>query len=426
MDIIDNVIFAAYNRQLTGSRIIDGDYVEKPLPAPVPVLSSGTSPAAIWNYQIFDKLNFCTVEDPGVLETAIIRHWHDVDNQDIYEQIVGGTNQQLSSFVDSSTYHLIYSYLLENTRILQIFERVIERYLNDEELGISNGLTTYNWIQNSERLFFKNDTPKVSNLRSLIRPSSDSSRRNAYQRMFGMDLAFADAASQNDSLAYVRSKSSNQQFIVLFERYLSEIWQGYINARNTSGPNTSDTNILVEYAQQLQEMMAARRGDTLNNTYAHLNLSREEYSSVLITSWFSFIISYDSPLVNYLSCQSSTIGERLIKIGNKVGIQAHRKCQSLFEMAGSAAMILLAVETPGLLDNSEWAGRMLSSLNPPLVPAPLSLEGNFMNAFLTVINNWEKATGHKIKNPDANITGTVKVQPSTTNGSAIKQKAALN
>jgi hypothetical protein len=238
--------------------------------------------------------------------------------------------------------------------------------------------------------------------------------------MFGMDLAFGDAASQSDSLAYVRSKSSNQQFIVLFERYLSEVWQGYINARNTSGANTSDTNILVEYAQQLQEMMAARRGDTANNTYAHLNLSREEYSSVLMTSWFSFIISYDSPVVNYLSCQSSTIGERLIKIGNKVGIQAHRKCQSLFEMAGSAAMILLAIESRGLLDDSAWVGRMLSSLNPP-VPSPLSIEGNFMNAFLTVINNWEKATGHKIKNPEANVTGTVKVQPT-----AMKQKVALN
>lgn len=419
MDIIDNVIFAAYNRQLTGGRTIEGDFVANP-PAPTPVLTNPGSPAPIWNYQVFDKLNFCTVEDPGFLETAIIRHWYDVDNQDIYEQTIINPIDQLSSFVDSSTYHLIYAYLLENTRILQIFERVIERYMNDEELGISNGLVTYNWIHNSERLFFKNDTPKVSNLRSLIRPSSDSNRRNAYQRMFGMDLAFGDVASQSDSLAYVRSKSSNQQFIVLFERYLSEVWQGYINARNTSGANTSDTNILVEYAQQLQEMMAARRGDTANNTYAHLNLSREEYSSVLMTSWFSFIISYDSPVVNYLSCQSSTIGERLIKIGNKVGIQAHRKCQSLFEMAGSAAMILLAIESRGLLDDSAWVGRMLSSLNPP-VPSPLSIEGNFMNAFLTVINNWEKATGHKIKNPEANITGTVKVQPT-----AMKQKVALN
>ena len=419
MDILDNVIFAAFHRPLN-SGPIQSDFIPNPL-TPAPQLSNPGSPAPIWNYLPFDKLNFCAFDDPGFIETAIIRHWYDVDDQLTYDL----PPDQLSSFIDTSTYHLIYAYLIENTRILQIFERVIERYMNDEELGISNGLVTYNWIHNSERLFFKNDTPKVSNLRSILRPSSDSTRRNAYQRMFGMDLAFGDAASQSDSMAYVRSKSSNQQFIVLFERYLSEVWQGYINARNTSGANTSDTNILIEYAQQLQEMMAARRGDTLTNTYAHWNLSREEYSSVLMTSWFSFIISYDSPVVNYLSCQSSTIGERLIKIGNKVGIQAHRKCQSLFEMAGSAAMILLALETRGLLDDSAWVGRMLSSLNPP-VASPLSIEGNFMNAFLTVINNWEQATGHKIKNPEANVTGSVKVQP-TTNGSAnLKQKVALN
>jgi hypothetical protein len=113
-----------------------------------------------------------------------------------------------------------------------------------------------------------------------------------------------------------------------------------------------------------------------------------------------------------------------MKIGNKVGIQAHRKCQSLFEMAGPAAIILLAIETRGLLDDPAWVGRMLTSLNPP-VPNPLTTEGNFMNNFLTVINNWEKATGHKIKNPEANVTGSVKVQPAT-NGSSLKQKAALN
>jgi hypothetical protein len=124
MDIIDNVIFAAYNRQLTGGRTIQGDFVANP-PAPIPVLTNPGSPAPIWNYQVFDKLNFCTVEDPGFLETAIIRHWYDVDDQDIYEQTIINPIDQLSSFVDSSTYHLIYAYLLENTRILQIFERVI-------------------------------------------------------------------------------------------------------------------------------------------------------------------------------------------------------------------------------------------------------------------------------------------------------------
>ena len=137
-----------------------------------------------------------------------------------------------------------------------------------------------------------------------------------------------------------------------------------------------------------------------------------------MTSWFTFIISDDTPVVNFLNCQSSTIGERLIKIGNKVGIPAHGKCQSLFEMAGAASTILITIEAGGVLDNDSVMQNILSSLNPPVVP---SVNANYMTDFLTIINNWEKATGHKIKNPEANITGTVRIQP---NGA--KQQLTMN
>ncbi len=35
-------------------------------------------------------------------------------------------------------YHLIFNYLTENTRILQIFERLLERYQHDEELSVAD------------------------------------------------------------------------------------------------------------------------------------------------------------------------------------------------------------------------------------------------------------------------------------------------
>jgi hypothetical protein len=307
----------------------------------------------------------------------------------------------------------MYAYLIENTRIFQIFERFIEKYITDEELGIANNELLFNWIANSERLYFRSDSPKATNLRSVIRPSSDASRRNAYYRMFGMDLAFGDIDSKNTAIPYYKAKSSNQQFVPLFERFLSEIWQGYINARNSSGVNTSDVNVLVELADQLREMMAARRGSISN--YSAKNLSREEFSSVLISSWFTFIISYDSPIVTHLSCQSSTIGERLMKIGDKVGIKAHRKCQALFEMADAAARILISIETGNLLNDASWLQDMLASLDP--ANNPPTIYSDYMTLFLTVINNWEKATGHPIKNPQSNISGSVTIKP---NGS-IKQ-----
>ncbi|MDB5136614.1 MAG: hypothetical protein JWP37_3217 [Mucilaginibacter sp.] len=292
--------------------------------------------------------------------------------------------------------------------MLQIFERFFEKYLIDEEFGIADSSTVFNWIQNSEKLFFKNDTPRLSNIRSLIRPNAEATRRNAYWRMFGMDLAFGDIeSSPGGSLTYDKARTANQQFIILFEKYLSEIWQGYINARNSSGANTSDINVIIDLARQLREILIARRGNTTLNSYANLSLSKEEFSSVLMTSWFAFIISDDTPVVNFLNCQSSTIGERLIKIGNKVGIPAHSKCQSLFEMAGAASTILTTLEVGGVLDNDSEMQNMLSSLNPPVVP---SVNANYMSDFLTVINNWEKATGHAIKTPSANIAGTVRVQ----------------
>ena len=226
-----------------------------------------------------------------------------------------------------------------------------------------------------------------------------------------MDLAFGDANTiSGGTIPYHKPSTANQQFIALFERYLAEIWQGYINARNTSGQNTSDVNNIVELSTQLQEMLFARRGGRpggVANVYGTRNLSHEEFSSVILVSWFAFIISANTPVVQFLNCQSSTIGERLIKIGNKVGIPAHTKSQALFEMALPAANILLLLETGGYLDVNLNIQTMLQSLNPGNAP---SFHSDYMNAFLTVINNWEKATGHRIKNPESQLNGNIRIQ----------------
>lgn len=435
MDIIDNLIYASYASPVHSgipvaippaavppavqvNRIVS-DFIAPFAPLPIPAV-----PGVVFTYPLGDKMNFCSYEDSRFIDSAVHRHWYDVDNQATYGSLGltlppnAPNGLPLVSFAASSTYHLIYAYLLENTRLLQIFERLIEKYIGDEELGIASNNQVVTWIQNAERLFFKNDTHSSSNVRSLIRPSSDSTRRNAYWRMFGMDLAFGDINSQNNSIPFYKAKSSNQQFIPLFEKYLAEIWQGYINARNSSGENRADVNVIVDLATQLRELLIARRGDIAGTTYANLNLSREEFSSVLITSWFTFIISDNTPVVDFLNCQSSTIGERLLKIGAKVGVPAHTKCQSLFEMAGAASNILMGLEAGGFLDNAVAIQTMLSSLNPPPAPPPPAVFINFMTDFLTVINNWEKATGHRIKNPEGNVTGTVKVQQ--TNGVGVR------
>ncbi|MBK7699833.1 MAG: hypothetical protein IPJ39_14465 [Saprospiraceae bacterium] len=52
-----------------------------------------------------------------------------------------------------------------------------------------------------------------------------------------------------------------------------------------------------------------------------------------------------------------------MKIGSKVGIPAHGKCQHLFEMAGSASVILNTVETNAVLNDPSRVTQMLN-MNP--------------------------------------------------------------
>ena len=430
MDIIDNIVYASFASALqpltTQSYTAADPRIRSKFISPFPPNPAtfvpdnvGTATEPVFTYQVDEKMIYSANEDPEIIEDAILRHWYDVNARVSYDssgvKTLGVTlaagDSRYSKFEKSSTYHLIFAYLVENTRILQIFERMIERYLHDEDFGIADHTLAFNWIQNSERLFFKNDSLRSSNVRSLIRPSADATRRNAYWRMFGMDLAFGDINSTSGQLPYTKARTSNQQFIPVFEKYLSEIWQSFINANNSSGVNTADINIVIDLATQLRELLVARRGNVGSSSYANLNLSREEFSSVLMTSWFTFIVSDDTPVVQFLKCQSSTIGERLIKIGNKVGIPAHNKCQTLFEMAGAAANILRVIEEGGVFDDPARMPDIFRSLIPP---GGTDEDKNFMSDFLTVINNWEKATGHKIKNTEANIIAKVKVQQNGT------------
>ena len=105
---------------------------------------------------------------------------------------------------------------------------------------------------NTEVLFYKDSTiSDLKNIVSQLRPVSEATRRNAYQRMFGMDSAFGDI--NNNSYQYMKADFSNSAFISLFENFLIEFWQGYINANNTSGQNTTDPEHLEDLARKLHK-----------------------------------------------------------------------------------------------------------------------------------------------------------------------------
>jgi len=470
MDAIDNLIYCTLNQSAYPSLFISnplqGDFeviginepanvFPQPAPAsPIPI-PGGRYPSnfnvgtGITSYHEATRMQFVTLDNTHVIEDAITKHWYDIANRVSYTDTFGQVdptgfnfpvynplNSQLppippavkdvEAFVKFNTppYHLIFSYLVENTRIAQIFEKMISMYVHDEKLTKTNNVDAFRWIMNTEALFYCNArTADRRNVNSQLRPVSEAIRRNAYQRMFAMDLAFGD--QNNNPYSYTKAEFNNSSFITLFESFLIEFWRGFTNANNTSGQNTTDTEHLEDLARRLQELLMSRRTTDLNfDNYRYFNLSMEEYSSYVFMYWLFFIISFDSPLVDYLNCNANTPGERLINIGRKVGLTAHTKSIAILDIAQPMNLILRSTEL-GLFNNANFLQRIirsLSTINPIVNPTPTPQEINILNNMLLIINNWEKATGHKIKNPEASITGTVKVQQ---NGAGVKQQQVV-
>lgn len=426
MDILDNIIFTSFI-SAKGRAAVTSDYIQDSIVNYITNGGFANQNTAPFFYNNADKMFYLSMPDHDFIESAATKHWFDVTDGIIYNGTdSSGTAVNVSDFSTGVPYHLIFGYIIENTRILQIFEKIIQKYLIDEELGITlnnqDGNQAFQWLMNSEAIFFREVSARsVSNVRSFLRSSYEANRRNAYYRMFGMDLAFGDLSDPGSSTAtFFKARHANTTFIVLLEQFLREVWQGYINARNTSGANSTDLQNIVNISAQLQDILNARRGG-IGKPYQFQNLSKEEFYAVLIATWFTYVISFDSPIVQWLGCQGNTIGERLKMIGQKAGIPAHKRSQVLFEIAGPLATNLRAIEQ-GLYNNSPFVNKILTSLNPASPGTPQ--EQAAMNDLLTIINHWEDATGHRIKNPETMVNAAVRLQrPANVNANAARVSA---
>jgi len=444
MEFIDHLIYTTNTESVRVNRSypsIRSDFAAIVVPPPLglpgmnstpPVPPTPLPPIPYTNsYALEVQETFVFYEDPIVIDKAIQKHWSDITNGPINFPVDASNTIQVFNRDDAPPYHIIYAYLIENTRIAQIIERLIYLYQHDETLGVASPdvvmhQNAMQWIMNTENLFYKTlSNTSYRNITSNVRPNAESARRNAYFRMFGIDLAFENTNNLDSGIApYFKAKASNKDFIPLFEQFLGELWQAYINAQNTSGANSTDYQRIIDLATKIREMMLSRRGSagnlTLNN-YRFMNLSREEYASVGFVSWLYFIIAYNSPLVNFLGCQGNTASERLVNIGKKVGIEAHSKAQALFDMAPSAATLLRNIEFGSfeLTAPDTWIRTVIESQTTNGGPVASPAQRAALIDILTVINNWEKATGHKIKNRESNVVGTVRIAQLSRNGNGV-------
>ncbi len=268
--------------------------------------------------------------------------------------------------------HLIYAYLVENSLAYEIFGKVIREYVSGETLGPPDPQTA-NWLRLTEALFYRHPAATLSYaVESELRPDHRAVRRNAYYRMFGIDLNHGGADQQ--PYPYTRPASSNRDFVSVLEELLRELWVAIANLRNTSGANPTDDARIGEKALQLQDMLLLRRQG--------LMLIREEFFSVVTMGWFEYSLDFASTIVTSLNADAPSPATRLAKIAHRVQMPIPRFAHEYLRMAGPLSRLIQLIESA-----PPWTTGGAQAL----YQAPIQAD------VLTVIDNWSRSTGRDLK-----------------------------
>lgn len=340
--------------------------------------------------------SFTSIRDTAKIKSAIDEYWNRIISYDTLSNAERNPlkGKPLNTDVNDKYqgyypgFHLIYPYMMENTKMFQIFERLITSYRQGEDLTIPYNLTDFNtspWIENTYQLFFSNSPNSIWSQDSTPGSTFEAMRRNGYHRLFGMDLNHGIGESNTTPVPYKRANHFNTEFIPQFESFLKLCWQMMINFSNTSNINTTDLIALQEQANSLKNMLLARR-TTENNldNYTLLNLSKLEYHAVVMAEWFNHAISYNSPIVREMSAEGVTASERLSRLGQRVGIPVHSKASNFLDLAPLMATLLRLFELDEV-DNDYLTAIANSSTRPYAL-------------ITSIIHNYQLATGRDIKN----------------------------
>ena len=274
--------------------------------------------------------------------------------------------------------HLIYAYMIENTRIYEIFRRVLYELLHGEKLGTPTP-ESQGWLRTTEELFYRDPSPfAITSVASHVRSDLRANRRNAYQRMFGMDLNHG--SDDGKPYPYVKADVANGDFVSTFEEFLREVWVGMTYVTATSSSNPTDDSKIASLAQKLHDMLRSRRHNG--------NLSREEFAAVATMSWFHLTLESNAPILLSLRADGTGIEQSLFKIAERVGLPAHGLSKNFFDIADPISRTLIHLELGDYNDPSFVPALYTRVAVPP--PSPES-------DMRTIITHWTAITGRDVK-----------------------------
>lgn len=304
--------------------------------------------------------------------------------------------------------HAAYAMIIESTGVFEILAEVTRRYAIGETLEPPSR-DTEQWLRSTEELFFR-DPPlfHITGINSQFRHDSRVIRRNLYWRLLGMDLPHPLPPGRQAPGGEQPWKQdvgvANVRFHELWVELLRQVWTGYENVTNTSGAKPTDPAYIAEICRYLKDMLVMRR---LNG-----QLAREEFVTVSQLSWFHLAVESDTPLVVDLRAQGSDPWERLVKIGERVGMKPSPRSWELFQIADLVSSVLRFIEL----------GHFDSSSTTPTLYTPVS---TLQQDMIRIVDLWEMATGDSIKAQGVRVAAGA-AQPQRHTPSARSLSAATN
>lgn len=269
--------------------------------------------------------------------------------------------------------HLIYAYMIENTRIYDIINKVIYEFLYDEKLSIPKE-NAKEWLELTETILYKEAFPSLLYpFKSLCRPDSQETRNNSYYRLFGMMLGHKKVKD--------KPLIANTKFVTVFEEFLYEVRQAINNVNNQSGENQTDKATIESLVKQLKYM--------LNDRKNMKNLDKQELYFTAAMSWLDLSLSYDLPLIVEMNAEANTQADRLRIISEKVKENIHTKAYNLFELAKPLSDVLLYIESFDTENENDQVEVFYDQNN---------VGKSFKKSLETIIHHWSIATGRDIKN----------------------------
>jgi hypothetical protein len=348
---------------------------------------------------IIDTLKLPTPQDAARL---LLPSGIDLEETEEFSGVEGPTNFNGSSGEDPDDFgllwhHLVYAYLIECTGVIEVFAEVLRRLVVGETLDALS-LPAAEWARATEELFFR-EPPlfSIGGTESELRPYRRVNRRNVYWRMFGLDLPHSlpsrwPPGSSGDDQAWKQDTGTvNSGFRDKWTELLRQVWLGLENRRNETGPNPADATYVALLCRAIKDMLNMRRRGGL--------LAREEFVYVTVLSWFHLTLRTDTPIVQSLKADGTSPADRLAKIGQRVGIEPAPRARELFDLAEPVSALLRTIEL-GLFDDPVQAENLFSGT------------GTASDDMNNVINNWQSATGERVKDrPSGTVAPARPAQP---------------